>query len=145
MTDAFAFQRLAGEQGRAFDAQCRLMLAPKFDVCEKPFRVPAVGVEMDAEVTSKATGNYYWCEFKGSWNGSRPGMMRTDTAKKALADVLLLHVAPDDYPPCIVLTTHLPPPGSSGWAMINTALLSGALYDIFCLSVPADMRRLWTL
>jgi hypothetical protein len=33
MTD-FAFQRLAGEQGRAFDAQCRLMLAPKFEVCD---------------------------------------------------------------------------------------------------------------
>lgn len=141
----FAFQRLAGEQGRAFDAQCRLMLAPKFDVCEKPFRVPGAGVEMDASITSKETGREYWCEFKGSWNGTRPGMMRTDTAKKALADVLLLHVSPVDYPPCIVLTSHVPPLGSSGSQMIDTALRSGALFDIFCLSVPADVRRLWTL
>jgi hypothetical protein len=144
MTD-FAFQRLAGEQGRAFDAQCRLMLAPKFEVCDKPFRVPGVGVEMDATITSTATGREYWCEFKGSWNGTRPGMMRTDTVKKALADVLLLHVAPNDYPPCIVLTTHLPLPGSAGQQMIDTALRSGALLDIFCLSLPADMQRLWAL
>lgn len=145
MTEAFDFQRLAGEQGRAFDAQCRLMLAPRFDVCDKPFRVPAVGVEMDAMVTSKTTGNHYWCEFKGSWNGTRPGMMRTDTAKKALADVLLLHIAPEEYPPCIILTSHLPPAGSSGRAMVDTALRAGALHDIFCLSVPRDMGRLWTL
>jgi hypothetical protein len=141
----FAFQRLAGEQGRAFDAQCRLMLAPKFDVSARPFRVPGIGVEMDAAITSKTTGQEYWCEFKGSWNGTRPGMMRTDTAKKALADVLLLHVAPGDYPPCIILTTHLPPPGSSGWQMIETTLRAGALLDIFCLSLPADMQRLWAL
>lgn len=145
MSEGFDFQRLAGEQGRAFDAQCRLMLAPKFEVCARPFRVPGVGVEMDAAIVSKATSHEYWCEFKGSWNGNRPGMMRTDTAKKALADVLLLHVAPREYPPCIVLTTHMPPPGSSGRQMIETALESGALYGIFCLSEPKDMRRLWTL
>jgi hypothetical protein len=145
MSDNFAFQRLAGEQGRAFDAQCRVMLAPKFEVCDKPFRVPDIGIEMDATVTSRATGVTYWCEFKGSWNGHRPGMMRTDTAKKALADVLLLHVAPNEYPPCIVLTTHLPPAGSSGRQMIDTALRSGALFDIFCLSIPEDVQRLWTL
>jgi hypothetical protein len=100
---------------------------------------------MDATITSTATGREYWCEFKGSWNGTRPGMMRTDTVKKALADVLLLHVAPNDYPPCIVLTTHLPLPGSAGQQMIDTALRSGALLDIFCLSLPADMQRLWAL
>jgi hypothetical protein len=141
----FEFQKLAGEQGRLFDAQCRLMLAPRFDVCDKPFRVPEVGVEMDATITSRKSGREYWCEFKGSWNGHRPGMMRTDTVKKALADVLLLHVANFDFPPCLVMTTHMPPFGSSGRAMIETALESGALYDIFCLSEPEDMKRLWTL
>jgi hypothetical protein len=141
----YDFQSLSSQQGRAFDEQCRLMLAPKFLVGDKPFRVPGVGVEMDASITSKATGREYWCEFKGSWNGTRPGMMRTDTAKKALADVLLLHVAHDDYPPCIILTTHLPPAGSAGRQMIDTALHAEALFDIFCLSHPSDMQRLWTL
>ena len=139
------FQRLAGEQGRLFDAQCRIMMGPKFSVSDKPFRVPGIGVEMDARVVSKGTGIEYWCEFKGSWNGKRPGMMRTDTAKKALADVLLLHVSPVAYPRCIVLTTHLPPNGSAGWEMIQVALACGALFDIFCLSHPADMQRLWAL
>jgi hypothetical protein len=141
----FDFQRLSGEQGRAFDAQCRLILAPKFDVSARPFRVPGAGLEMDATITSKATAREYWCEFKGSWNGTRPGMMRTDTAKKALADVLLLYVAPVQYPPCIILTSHLPPPASSGRQMIDTALQAGALFDIFCLSIPGDMERLWGL
>jgi hypothetical protein len=145
MADDFAFQRFAGEQGRAFDAQCRLMLAPRFEVSERPFRVPAVGVEMDASIRSKATGTTYWCEFKGSWNGLRPGMMRTDTAKKALADVLLLHLAPETYPPCVVLTSHMPVSGSAGDRMIAVALESGALHDVFCLSDPADVQRLWTL
>jgi len=145
MTEPFDFQSLASQQGKAFDSQCRLMLAPRFDVSAKPFRVPGVGIEMDATITSRATGKQYWCEFKGSWNGKRPGMMRTDTAKKALADVLLLRVAPNEYPPCIVLTSHLPPQGRAGRQMIDTALQSGALYDIFCLSDPHDMERLWSL
>lgn len=145
MSEPFAFQRLAGEQGRAFDSQCRIMLAPKFDVSDRPFRVPEIGVEMDATITSRGTSRTYWCEFKGSWNGLRPGMMRTDTAKKALADVLLLHVATDEFPPCIILTTHMPPDGSAGHQMIDVALSSGALFDIFCLSDPKDVQRLWSL
>jgi hypothetical protein len=137
-----AFQARGVAQGKAFDEQCRLVLQGLgFWVNDRPFKVNDVGIEIDAEIRSPA-GQPYWCEFKGSWHGSRPGSRRTDTVKKALADALLLHVAPDDYPPVLLITSHLPVEGRSGAQMIKTAIESGALKDVICLNIPDDMERL---
>jgi hypothetical protein len=137
-----AFQARGVAQGKAFDEQCRLVLQGLgFWVNQRPFKVTDVGIEIDAEIRSRA-GQPFWCEFKGSWHGTRPGSRRTDTVKKALADALLLHVAPSEYPPVLLITSHLPAEGRSGAQMIKTAIESGALRDVICLNVPADMERL---
>lgn len=142
---AEAFQARGVAQGRQFDEQARLVLRGLgFAVNEKPFTVPELGVEFDAEIRSKG-GKVYWCEFKGSWYGTRPGLRRTDTAKKALADAALAHVAPGDYPPIIVLTTHLPPAGSSGDRMLRVARESGVVSDVICVNDPSNMARLQAL
>lgn len=137
------FQRRATEQGQQFDEQCRLMLkAVGFkDVSSRPFQVRDIGIEIDAQgVTS--TGVPLWFEFKGSWFGRRPGLIRTDTVKKALADALLVYLADQPYPAVVILTSHLPDPGSSGARMLNVATSSGALLDVICLNHPPDMDRL---
>lgn len=137
-----AFQARGVAQGKAFDEQCRLVLQGLgFWVNDRPFKVTDVGIEIDAEIKARS-GRPYWCEFKGSWHGTRPGSRRTDTVKKALADALLLHVAPADYPSVLLITSHLPIEGRSGAQMIKTALESGALKDVICLNEPRDMERL---
>ena len=90
-----------------------LLTAQGHQVSKKPFPVSALGIEIDAEVVAQS-GATYWAEFKGSWQGKRPGLQRTDTVKKALANAFLVSTAPTQYPPVIILTSHLPVSGSSG-------------------------------
>lgn len=139
-----AFQARGVKQGKKFDEQCRLVLEGLgFEVSDRPFTVPDLGVEFDAEIRSKA-GTTYWCEFKGSWHGNRPGLRRTDTVKKALADAFIAHAA-GEYPPTIFLTTHMPPEGTSGHKMLEVAKSSGALLDVINVNEPKDMERLQRL
>ncbi|MCB0963508.1 MAG: hypothetical protein KDA98_09445, partial [Acidimicrobiales bacterium] len=44
-----------------------------------------VGVEIDQEARSPR-GGLVWFEYKGSVQGNRPGLRRTDTLKKAIAN-----------------------------------------------------------
>src|SRR5947208_2742192 len=76
--------------------------------------VTAVGIEIDREAVSPS-GRIVWFEYKGSVQGSRPGLLRTDTLKKAIANGALLK-AMADRPPFVVLTSHLPEAGA-GLAM----------------------------
>ncbi len=140
-----AFQARGVKQGKQFDEQCRLVLRGLgFEVSEKPFTIAELGVEFDAEIRSRS-GKRYWCEFKGSWHGPRPGLRRTDTVKKALADAFIAHAAGDEYPPTIFLTTHVPTPDSSGHQMLRVAQDSGALLDVINVNEPKDIERLQRL
>lgn len=139
------FQSLSSKQGAAFEQQCRLVINSQgLLVSDSPFTVPELGIEIDGEITAPS-GNRYWAEFKGSWQGSKPGLRRTDTVKKALANVLLVYVAPGDYPRMVVLTSHLPKPSSRGAAMLRVALESGALLDVINVNDPIDVGRLQSL
>lgn len=137
------FQRRGVAQGHAFDGQCRLLLRALgfFAVTDKPFRVVSVGIEVDAEAHTR-TGTTIWFEFKGSWIGSRPGLRRTDSVKKAVASGCLLRASPVPYPDLVVMTTHRPVRGSAGERMLQLALTSAAIADVVCVNDPSDMRRL---
>lgn len=136
------FQSLSSSQGRQFEQQCRLVIRSQgLLVSDSPFAVPELGIEIDGEITA-ASGNRYWAEFKGSWQGSTPGLRRTDTVKKALANVFLAHVATGRYPPVVILTSHLPQAGSRGAVMLQVALESGALRDVININDPAAVGRL---
>ena len=98
-----------------------------------------VGVEIDQEARSPR-GALVWFEYKGSVQGNRPGLRRTDTLKKAIANgALLRHL--DDPAPYVVVTSHLPEAGS-GAAMLRSALELGYLADVVCLYDPSSTRRL---
>lgn len=136
------FQRAAGDQGREFERQCRYILdLHHFAVTPGRLRLE-IGVEID--IDASIDGRRYWFECKGSFLGDRPGTLRTDTMKKALSSAFLLHVSRDvfDWPPFVLLTSHLPKPDSAGGRMLEQAQKAGVFHDVIRLYEPADMRRL---
>jgi hypothetical protein len=136
MTD---FQSSAGVQGRQFAEQCdQLLRHYGFDLGGRTL-LRGVGVEIDRVATSRR-GQIVWFEYKGSIQGTRPGLLRTDTLKKAIANGALL-AAEQVRHPYVVLTSHLPEIGA-GAAMLKTALRLGYLTDVVCIYTPADAHRL---
>jgi hypothetical protein len=133
------FQGAASRQGRQFAEQCDELLSNYGFRLAPRLVLPEVGVEVD-RVAASPSGQRVWFEYKGSIQGSRPGLMRTDTLKKAIANGALLQ-AVDERSPYIVITSHLPEAGA-GLAMLQTALAAGYLDDVVCLYRPADVARL---
>jgi hypothetical protein len=139
MTD---FQSLAGRQGRHFSEQCDLVLDSEGFTREGRRRLPQVGIEIDC-VAHTRDGRLVWFEYKGSFRGSTPGMLRTDTVKKAIANGALLAALPD-HPPYVVLTSHRPERGAAR-AMLDAALELGYFADVICINDPGSARRLRAL
>jgi len=133
------FQSLAGRQGRQFSDQCDLVLESEGFTRDGRLRLPEIGVEIDCVARTRG-GRIIWFEYKGSFRGSTPGMRRTDTVKKAIANGALL-AAIRDHPPYVVLTSHVPD-GGSARAMLDAALQLGYLTDAICVNDPSAVRRL---
>jgi hypothetical protein len=134
-----SFQASAGIQGRQFAEQCDTLLS-HYGYELKGRRVLAeVGVEIDQEAVSPA-GTTVWFEYKGSVQGNRPGLIRTDTLKKAIANGALLRSLADPAP-YVVITSHLPDAGS-GAAMLQAALELRYFADVVCLYDPKATARL---
>lgn len=134
-----SFQASAGIQGRQFAEQCDTLLTHLgFELLGR--RVLAeIGVEIDQEARSPS-GALVWFEYKGSVQGNRPGLRRTDTLKKAIANGALLRSLPDPAP-YVVITSHLPEAGS-GAAMLGAALQLRYVADVVCLYDPKATARL---
>ncbi|MGH9031520.1 MAG: hypothetical protein ACRDZV_05265, partial [Acidimicrobiia bacterium] len=84
-----SFQSSAGVQGRQFAQQCDLLLQQSGFTLGRSVLLREVGVEIDREAVGPS-GRTVWFEYKGSIQGVRPGLMRTDTVKKAIANGALL-------------------------------------------------------
>ncbi len=136
MTD---FQAAASEQGRQFSEQCDSLLTLGGYKLRGRVTVREVGVEIDREAVSPG-GQIVWFEYKGSVQGLRPGLIRTDTLKKAIANGALLR-ALENHPPYVVLTSHLPASGS-GLAMLESAKRLGYFNDVICIYAPTETGRL---
>ncbi len=136
MTD---FQASAGIQGRQFADQCdQLLTHYGFELRGRQL-MRNVGVEID-RVARSPRGTLVWFEYKGSVQGLRPGLLRTDTLKKAIANGALLAAEAERHP-YVVLTSHVPDAGS-GAAMLGAALRLGYMSDVICIYSPADAQRL---
>ena len=133
------FQSLSGTQGRQFADQCNTLLGGLGYRLEGRLLLVDVGVEIDQQAISPA-GRRVWFEYKGSIQGPRPGLRRTDTLKKAVANGALLrgHEEPGVY---VVLTSHLPEAGS-GRAMLDTAVRLRYFDDVICIYDPRQVQRL---
>ena len=138
-----SFQAASTRQGIQFAAQCDLLLENTgFTLAAKCLALPELGIEVD-RVARAPSGKDVWFEYKGSLQGSRPGLMRTDTLKKAIANGALLSALPS-HPSFVVLTSHLPTSGA-GLAMLRTAKDLGVFADVICVYNPAEVSRLGRL
>jgi hypothetical protein len=133
------FQGASSRQGRQFAEQCDELLRNYGFTLAPALTLSSIGVEVD-RVAVAPSGRTVWFEYKGSIQGSRPGLLRTDTLKKAIANGALLQVL-DERSPYVVLTSHLPEAGA-GLAMLTTALAAGYLDDVVCVYRPGDIGRL---
>jgi len=140
-TPRASFQASAGIQGRQFAEQCDTLLAHVGFELHGRRVLTEIGVEIDQEAVSPA-GTTVWFEYKGSIQGNRPGLIRTDTLKKAIANGALLRSLADPAP-YVVVTSHLPEAGS-GAAMLDAALRLRYFADVVCLYDPKATARLST-
>lgn len=129
--DPRGFQSLSTEQGAAFHDEClRALRYAGFEISDTEIRVRDVGIRLDA-ITNNRQGVAFAWEFKGSWQGSRPGLRRSDSALKMIAQGVLLSVS--DYashmPPLFVLTSHFPNTPDVE-AMVNASIRSGWIAEV---------------
>jgi hypothetical protein len=137
-----SFQSASSLQGRQFADQCDTLLAGSGFRLGGRVNVAQVGIEIDQEAVAPS-GQTIWFEYKGSLQGHRPGLLRTDTLKKAIANGALLG-AVEGHPPFVVLTSHVPEAGS-GLAMLDAAKALGFVHDVICVYRPGDAARLRAL
>lgn len=125
-------QALATSQGKHFEQHVAEVLQTLGWLIEDT-NVTFDGVEIDIVATSPG-GVRWWIECKGSWRGERPGLIRSDTTKKAVAVAYHLHHNPADLPPYMVVTTHLPESDSSAGQMLSRAVKAGAIETVVVVS-----------
>lgn len=133
------FQASGVVQGKQFADQCDQLLRHLGFTLQGKKNLKSLGVEIDQVALSPA-GAEVWFEYKGSVQGSRPGLMRTDTLKKAVANGALLKASGDETP-YVVLTSHIPGAGA-GKAMLILALQAGYFADVICIYDPTAQSRL---
>lgn len=103
------FQGSSSEQGEDFRQQCVAALRHNgFSDIHTEVRFADVGIQIDIVATNKQ-GISLAIECKGSYQGDRPGSMRTDSVLKAIGEALLFSQSEgrDLFPPLILMTSHI--------------------------------------
>lgn len=129
MTD---FQAAASQQGRAFEDVAVAALT-FFGWTVSARRAVVHGVEVDI-VATDPDGQEWWVEVKGSHRGKTPGASRGDTVKKAIGVGWFLSMV-DDPKPHMLVTSHLPKPGSVPALLLAKAQAAGLFQRIQVLSL----------
>src|SRR5690606_15827467 len=119
--DLSARQAAAGRQGAAFETTVATLLQIEgWTITATKWRHPEVDIEIDIVATHPQTGEEWWIECKGSWEGNRQGLKRTDTLKKALFNGAMLALV-DDRRPYMIIASHPPSDGTAGRKWIERA------------------------
>ena len=131
------FQRRSTETGKTFRDQCKTHLRSLGFTLLGHKVIREVGIEVD-QVAVNTKGKRIYFEYKGGYEGNRPGLMRTDTTKKVLCNAFLMREC--GLGPFVVVASVKPEEGSSSDKMIRRA--ADVLFDIISLSDPSDRKRL---
>lgn len=115
------FQSRASDHGRKFHDAAKVYLHIEgWMILRENWRHPDVGVEIDIVARHPVLDVEWWIECKGSWEGTRPGLVRTDTLKKALCNGALLRLV-DDRRPYMIIASHPPKNQSAGALWLERA------------------------
>lgn len=137
--EAQTFQAKASLQGRlVHQAAWDVLCGAGFELVAEHYELSSLGVEVNLVVRDKL-GEKWFCEVTGAYEGRRPGLLRTDTVRKIVGSAQLL--ARWRFTPFLILTTHLPKPGSHGDRMLR-ATGPEAIFDVLVISEPRDWNRL---
>ena len=129
------FQRRAVEQGHQFEEAVETVFQiARCEVIDRRRKDAVSGEEIDHVLVTPG-GHEVWVESKGSWRGTRPGLMRSDTAKKAVATAWNLQTSNNfDIPPYLLVTSHLPKPGSYSDRLVTKAVDHGLFHEVVQLN-----------
>jgi hypothetical protein len=129
--DTVNFKGGAKEQGDEFEREClRALLYAGFQISDLKLNIDT-GAEIDL-VAENLQGISFAIECKGSLQGSRPGLKRTDTVRKAICNAYLLSVSPefcDRFPPLLVMRSH-EPDGGVGRDALDATIRNGVILDV---------------
>jgi hypothetical protein len=131
------FQRRSTESGKTFRDLCNTHLKSLGFTLLGHEVIADAGIEVD-QVALNTKGRKIYFEFKGGYEGGRPGLMRTDTTKKVLCNAFLMREC--GLSPFVVIASVKPEGGSGSDKMIGRA--ADVLFDLISLSDPGDRKRL---
>lgn len=130
------YQSSSSRQGAWFEATCRQILeAAGFAVDAVHQRIEDAGVEVDLIGTNRHEISFFFT-CKGSYRGRRPGVRRTDTLKKAIAEAYALHQ--QGWEPVVLLTSHLP--NTAGGRALLASVDPAVLFD--AIELPTNAARI---
>ncbi len=108
------FQARATKEGKkAQDLAKEVLLEAGFEIIAEKVKVKGTGLQLNFEIADQAGEFRYYVDMSGAFTSSRPGLMRTDTLWKMLGRANVLKTTHPDTR-LLVLTSHLPRPGSEG-------------------------------
>ena len=142
------FQARATREGKAAQQIAQDTLeAAGFTVQKRSYRVKGTGAQFNFLVTDQADNPWY-VDVSGAFTTTRGGLRRTDTVWKTLGRALVLRESLQQDEPTappirlLLLTSHLPQPGSEGDKALHSAGKGGAFWDAIEMLNDAGRRRL---
>jgi hypothetical protein len=127
------FQASSSAQGRAFEEAVETIIRTGgHEIVSVGFTDEASGEQVDLLVRT-SSGVTVWIECKGSWNinSKVPGLRRSDTAKKAVANAWHLRNAlGENRPPYLLVTSHLPKDGTYSQHLLDDAKGADLFTDV---------------
>jgi site-specific DNA-methyltransferase (adenine-specific) len=134
-----AWGRAQGE-GRGAPALAELLVEEAgFTVTARNRTLPGLGTSVSL-VAASGDGREWWFDVTGGFTTVRGGLARADVLWRALGRASVLRSAPGAAP-VILLTSHLPGPGTPGDAALRAAGRTG-LFDVIAMGSPAGRERL---
>lgn len=137
------FQKRSPEIGIGFRKECKQLFEDLGFSFSKEFeRLEDYGVQIEL-IYHNNQGIALFFEAAGTIEDEplspRPGLVRTDTVKKIIANAYLVHKCLSV--PTMVLTSHPPNPESSSAKMLNMAGRN-IIFDVICINDEFDIERL---
>ncbi len=136
------FQRRATKEGKkAQDIALKILEECGFTLLQKDAKLRGAGVQYNFKVEDRA-GGQWWVDVSGAFTTVRPGLLRIDTLWKTLGRASVLKAVDRDAR-VLILTSHLPRPGTEGDKALR-AVTPDTIFDAIEMFDEKAQRRLAT-
>ncbi|HWS45753.1 MAG TPA: DNA methyltransferase [Acidimicrobiia bacterium] len=133
-----SFQARATREGKAAQALAEQLLAEAgFVIAARNSRVRGTGVTINF-IAADDDGRDWYFDVSGAFTSTRGGLLRTDTVWKALGRAHVL--ARNGVERIVLLTSHLPRPGSEGAIALRNA--DDVVFDVIEMRSDEGYERL---